>query len=78
MTKKNPKRSLQRKEQSERDKVKYLSDKSVYGQLAAFQQLLGIMQTQGMHGQYVPIPYELIGKLKQSNKSQQSSIFCLY
>lgn len=29
MTKKNPKRSLQRKEQSERDKSKYLSDKSV-------------------------------------------------
>ncbi|KAI7894100.1 uncharacterized protein EV154DRAFT_600230 [Mucor mucedo] len=60
MTKKNPKRSLQRKEQSERDKAKHLCDTSVYGQVAAFQQLLGLVQRQGMHGQYIPIPFELI------------------
>lgn len=30
MTKKNPKRSSQRKEQSERDKAKHLEDTSVY------------------------------------------------
>lgn len=35
----------------------------MYGQVAAFQQLLGLVQRQGMHGQYIPIPFELIGNL---------------
>ncbi|GAA5806815.1 hypothetical protein MFLAVUS_000163 [Mucor flavus] len=60
MSKKNPKRSLLRKEQSERDKARYLTDSSVYGQVAAFRQLLGLVQRQGMHGHYTPIPFELI------------------
>ncbi|KAI9340984.1 hypothetical protein BD770DRAFT_431291 [Pilaira anomala] len=60
MSKKNPKRSMQRKEQSERDKAKYLTDTSVYSQVAAFRQLLGLVQRQGMHGNYIPIPFELI------------------
>ncbi|KAL7313871.1 hypothetical protein PS15m_007555 [Mucor circinelloides] len=53
-------RSLHRKEQSERDKSKFMSDQSVYGQVAAFRQWLGMIQSQGMHGNYIPIPYDMI------------------
>ncbi|CEP07260.1 hypothetical protein [Parasitella parasitica] len=61
MAKKNLKRrSSQRKEQSERDKAKFLSDQSVYGQVAAFRQWLGMIQSQGLHGKYLPIPYDMI------------------
>ncbi|KAI8075473.1 uncharacterized protein B0P05DRAFT_547638 [Gilbertella persicaria] len=60
MTRKNYKRSLQRKEQSERDRLKYLTDNSIYGQVTAFRRWLGLVQSEGMHGNYIPIPYELI------------------
>ncbi|KAI8644594.1 hypothetical protein BD408DRAFT_441589 [Parasitella parasitica] len=61
MAKKNSRRrSLQRKEQSERDRSKFLSDQSVYGQVAAFRQWLGMIQSQGLHGNYLPIPYDMI------------------
>ncbi|OBZ91335.1 Cyclin-U4-1 [Choanephora cucurbitarum] len=60
MTRKNHKRSLQRKEQSERDKLRYITENSIYGQVAAFRRWLGLVQSEGIHGNYKPIPYELI------------------
>ncbi|KAI7907201.1 uncharacterized protein BX663DRAFT_495169 [Cokeromyces recurvatus] len=60
MTRKDPKRSAKRKEQSERDKSRYLSEHSIYGQAAAFKHWLGLVQSQGMRGNHLPIPFELI------------------
>ncbi|KAI9469847.1 MAG: hypothetical protein EXX96DRAFT_382827 [Benjaminiella poitrasii] len=60
MTRKDRRRSEQRKEQSERDKAKYLSEHSVYGQVAAFKHWLGLAQSQGIYGDCLPIPFELI------------------
>ncbi|KAI8393530.1 uncharacterized protein BYT42DRAFT_551372 [Radiomyces spectabilis] len=54
------KRSMMRKEQSERDRYKHLCTCSYYSQVAAFHLGLDSAQRQGMQGYFIRIPLELI------------------
>ncbi|KAI8089557.1 uncharacterized protein BX664DRAFT_136817 [Halteromyces radiatus] len=62
MSKRNFKRSNIRKQQSEKDKLKFIQDQSSqYGKLAAFQHFLGALQHQDIqYHQYIKIPVDLI------------------
>ncbi|KAI9491430.1 hypothetical protein BDB00DRAFT_832939 [Zychaea mexicana] len=60
MSKRNSKRSLLRKEQSERDKMAHHADRSYYGHMVAFQHMLGVAKHRGYHDTSTVIPMELI------------------
>ncbi|ORZ12752.1 hypothetical protein BCR42DRAFT_493486 [Absidia repens] len=62
MSKRNLKRSNIRKQQSEKDKFKFVDiQSSQYGKLEAFQHILGTIQHQDFHyHRYIKIPMELI------------------